>query len=214
MEVLRDWAPVLPDEFLVLFIGNQVLIPRVHSLLLSDSVDDQTIGNVWGFMVELKFTQVISVLNNELITWLTDRIVKVQPTPKSFIKLLKEFTVNWKGIDLESAWLKRCERLLQRDLIIDPSDQDLIPIECVLLVQQSGLVSSKRISHSLTINLIPKLRKCVQKWLKSSSVDFEEVADWYVAWKEVFPEELLRENEGEFMDGFGEILSAINETIS
>ena len=211
IDVLSTWASILPDDFLVSFIGNQILIPRIHSLLSCDSADAGLIVKVWRFLLELKFNDVIQILEKELITWLNDRIVKIQL--KSFEGLLKEFEANWVGNGFETAWLKRCERLLQRDLIIDPSDQDLLPIECILTLNQSKFVPRTKLVHVLTINLIPKLKKCVQKWLISPSVDFEEVADWYVAWKDLFPPDLLAENEGELMNGFGEILAVINDQL-
>ena len=217
IDILREWAPILPDDFLVSFIGNQILAPRIHSLFLlntEDAVDDEymaLIANVWGFLIELKFKEVLQVLETDLITWLNNRILKVRP--KKFIQLLQELTNLFANINCESAWIKRCEKLLQRDLIIDPSDQDLIPIECILSLNRSNFIKSSKLSHILTINLIPKLKKCVQKWMKSESVDYEEVAEWYLAWKDIFPENLLLQNDEELMNGFGEILTIINENL-
>ena len=210
IDCLKEWAPILPETFLVSFLGNQILMPRLHSLLLSLGHEDcPIIKDIWAFLIDLKFNEMLQVLEKDLITWLSNRILKVQP--KSFILLLKESKMY--KYSCESAWLQRCERLLQRDLIIDPSDQDLLPIECILKLHELGALPASRIAHVLTTGLIPKLKKCVQKWMNSPSVDYEEVAEWYLAWKELFPEELLQVNDEELMNGFGEILNIINEAL-
>ena len=68
----------------------------------------------------------------------------------------------------------------------------------------------------LTEHLIPKLKRTVQNWLQSPQVDYDEVAEWYVAWKEIVPLDLREgegEGEGELMEGFAQILNVINENI-
>lgn len=223
IDFLREWAHLLPEDFLISFLGIQVLLPRLHNLLQQENKDDGFIAEIWNFCVnQLKLPT--SLLNDEIVSWFTQRISQVQV--KHFQKLLKEFREEWHGKGLFSgaddvkriklAWYQRIQRLLQRDLVIDPVDQDLLPLECVLeytkAVEDRGVDSEMDVIAKLIHDhLIPKLKRCVQSWLRSPQVDYDEVADWYVAWKEIIPEK-LREKPV-LLEGFAQILGVINENI-
>ena len=222
---LKGWVHLLPDDFLVLFLGNQVLLPRLHYILRSETEDVRQVLDLWEFLVNIlgKEGGAFSVLIGEIVAWWNQRIMAVQP--KSFKKLLEEFQKDWldkkllnsEGISkLKGTWKQRVQRLIQRDLVIDPADQDLLPLECALLSCSSKILTNHSLSLILTEHLIPKLKRTVQNWLQSPQVDYDEVAEWYVAWKEIVPLDLREgegEGEGELMEGFAQILNVINENI-
>lgn len=216
LEFLESWLNLLPNEFLNLFIGNQILIPKIHKLLNESNSDVVVALKFLKFKLEIPF----DILNFEIFSWLSDRISRVKV--KEFENLLKEFIEEWKNLILfedfkklkEIFWFQRIQKLLQRDLIIDPSDQDLLPLKCTFLAYNTGIIAKTQTIQLLTSHLIPKLKRCLQIWLKSSEVDFEEVAEWYVAWKDLIPTELIDDHDDEngiLMDGFAEILTVINE---
>ncbi len=218
--LLKDWAHLLLDDFLVSFLGNQILIPRLHNSLQSDHFSEQDRGmmvifEIWDFFSN--YLRLPNILSGEIVSWTTQRIQSIQV--KRFQSLLEEFQGAKKLFSsddlkrIEGAWRLRAQRLLQRDLIIDPADQDLLPLECFLKYKELVYGDLKDdIVIMLSEYLIPKLKRCVQSWLKSPQVDYEEVAEWYVAWKEIIPED-LREDDSMLMVGFAQILETINENI-
>jgi hypothetical protein len=227
IEILEIWSNLLPNDFLYLFIGNQILIPRLHSLMSLSSMSlipsTDIVKQAWEFL-KCKLKIPLEVLKGEIVSWLYERISKVTIKNNKFKELIKEFSEEWQGKRLisvedlkklkETCWIQRVQKLVQRDLIIDPAEQDLLPLECTFLVYKSGIITKSQLIHILTDHLIPKLKRCVFIWLKSSEVDFEEVAEWYVAWKDFMPAELIEENDDRrLIDGFAEILSVINDSL-
>lgn len=218
--ILEIWSNLLPNNFLNLFIGNQILIPRLHSLLSSSS-HEHIIKQVWEFL-KCKLKIPLLVLKGEIVSWLAERISRVQIKNENFENFVKEFVEEWQGKRLipsedlkklkETCWLQRSLKLLQRDLVIDPADQDLLPLKCAFLVYKSGIIAKSQMIQLLIDNLIPKLKRCVVIWLKSPQVDFEEVAEWYVAWKDLMPSEFMEE-DGLLIEGFAEILNVINDSL-
>ena len=228
---IADWAHLLPQNFLTLFIGNQILIPRFHALLrIDDEIfkdyqggKDELVLDIWELMRnKLKLESANIILIPEIVTWFQDRIQRVS-CGDSFEYLLRCFVERWQKNKLlpsselkrlkERAWLARIQKLIQRELEIDPSDQDLKPIDSSIAAYQLHLLSKTQFIDILSDHLIPKLKRCVQKWLKSPSVDFEEVAEWYVGWKEYLPTELLADEENRLIEGFGEVLEVINKEL-
>lgn len=221
--ILKIWSNLLPTDFLFLFIGNQILIPRLHTLLSinTNTTNADIIILVWEFL-KCKLEIPLDVLKGDIFTWLAERISKTSIKNNKFECLVEEFVKEWQGKRLipsedlkklkETSWIQRTQKLLQRDLIIDPADQDLLPLECTFLVYKSEIISKPQIIQLLTDHLIPKLKRCVQIWLKSPDVDFEEVAEWYVAWKDLMPGELIEE-ASPLINGFAEILNVINDSL-
>jgi tuftelin-interacting protein 11 len=227
IETLSVWSAVLPDDFLVSFLGYQVLVPRFHALLNGNedfSVESRRISiKVWQmFREQIRMpSEVLDLtLKVEIVSWLKGLIVSV-PVRK-FDELLLEFVEEWRGRDLipvsdlrlliEAAWIPRIQRLLQRDLVIDPANQDLVPLEGLFLAFNYRIIDATELSSLLSVHLIPKLSRCVRVWLKSPQVDFEEVAQWYMAWKDLMPEEMKEDKA--VLDGFGTILNVINDQLT
>lgn len=214
LDTLKSWSHLLPNDFLVYCVGNQILVPRLHFLLQRSPHEISKIKSVWEFLVTIGLGFVIS---DEVVKWLGERISTVKIG--KFEELLNEFTEEWKkSISLqdlmklkETFWYHRLQRLLQRDLVIDPSNQDLLPLECTFLCLKTEIIDKSQVSKLLSAHLMPKLKRLAQVWLKDPQVNYEEVAEWYMAWKEYIPTELMSEDI--LLDGFAEILQVINENL-
>ena len=73
---------------------------------------------------------------------------------------------------------------------------NLLQWSVFLKLHELGALPASRIAHVLTTGLIPgKLKKCPKVDEFSVSRLWKEVAEWYLAWKELFPEELLQVND-------------------
>lgn len=77
--------------------------------------------------------------------------------------------------------LPRLAAHLSKNLIIDPSDQDLGPLSDVL--QWSPFFASSTIAHLLVAEYFPKWHQTLYLWL-TASPNYEEIRDWFQWWKE------------------------------
>ena len=109
---MRRWAHLLPQDFLILFIGNQILIPRFHSLLKcedelfinNDEVvcgsvfkggKDEIILYVWELIKnDLKLEAANILLVPEIVSWFQERIMRVS-CGSAFDELAKIFVERW-----------------------------------------------------------------------------------------------------------------------
>ena len=102
--------------------------------------------------------------------------------------------------------LPRLVTVLRADLTINPADQDIRPVECVLAWNQ--LIPVLSLSHLVCLwvgEFFPKWLRVLYTWLTAHltdpgsesrrpgevAADFEEVSAWYTGWKGLFPEVLL-----------------------
>ena len=78
--------------------------------------------------------------------------------------------------------LPRLALHLSTNLIIDPSDQDLTPLEDVL--RWAPFFSLDTMAHLLAAEFFPKWHQTLYIWLTYEGVNYTDVKDWYSWWKE------------------------------
>lgn len=103
---------------------------------------------------------------------------------------------NWRSIipsELSSMLVSRLLPLLSFHLAehfeVDPSDQQLKPLEDVLL--WIPFYTTNAIAHLLNQIFFPKWHRTLFVWLTHSEVNYEEVGQWLQWWKKDIFEELL-----------------------
>ncbi|XP_078484419.1 sip1/TFIP11 interacting protein isoform X1 [Ciona intestinalis] len=74
------------------------------------------------------------------------------------------------------------------EFIVDPRKQDLSDMECVL--SWKNLVPTASMVGILEKHFFNKWLKALSAWLNGSP-DFDEVTQWYLGWKSVFPEPII-----------------------
>ena len=84
--------------------------------------------------------------------------------------------------------LPRFSLHLAENLAIDPSDQDLTPLENVLAWKAEFPPGT--MAHLLVAELFPKWHETLYIWLTSPSANFEEISQWYQWWKETLETEM------------------------
>ncbi len=84
--------------------------------------------------------------------------------------------------------LPRFSLHLAENLAIDPSDQDLTPLENVLVWKAEFPPGT--MAHLLVAELFPKWHETLYVWLTSPSANFEEISQWYQWWKETLETEM------------------------
>ena len=68
--------------------------------------------------------------------------------------------------------------------LVDPSDQDLSPLNQVL--QWSSYLPSTTMAHLLVAELFPKWHQTLHVWL-TSDPNYEEIREWFLWWKDQLP---------------------------
>ena len=85
--------------------------------------------------------------------------------------------------------LPRLALHLSSNLVIDPSDQDLTPLEDVL--RWASYFSLDTMAHLLVAEFFPKWHQTLYVWLTYEGVNYADVKNWYHWWKEQFFREEL-----------------------
>ena len=78
--------------------------------------------------------------------------------------------------------LPRLALHLSTNLVIDPRDQDLTPLEDVL--RWAPFFSLDTMAHLLVAEFFPKWHQTLYVWLTYEGVNYADVKDWYNWWKE------------------------------
>lgn len=150
---------------------------------------------------------------SELYQWLPAWKPLLKPDNFAMVrrKILKEFD-KWKpsdpvsGIVFYNQWknflpafemdvvanraiVPKLTAYLKRVFVVDVANQEIEPLMNVL--EWTGTLSLPCLSELLRLGLFPKLEETLHSWMTSESVDYVEVADWYLAWKSILPEVLI-----------------------
>ncbi|CAK4032285.1 G-patch domain-containing [Lecanosticta acicola] len=81
--------------------------------------------------------------------------------------------------------LPKLARHLSQYFEVDPSDQDLTPLENVLLWQ--SYFKTEVLARLLAAEFFPKWLATLHLWLSSGEANFEEVGQWFTWWKQQIP---------------------------
>lgn len=98
---------------------------------------------------------------------------------------------------------------LRNDFKVNPRAQKMEPLQQVL--EWSDLLRSSIFSQILETEFFPKWLDVLHIWLIQPKVSFEEVAQWYQFWKDVFPEAVR--NLSGVSRGFTRGLQLMNKAI-
>ena len=111
---------------------------------------------------------------------------------ESALTLLKPWRRVFEAKDWSSL-MRRCITPKLEDklavLQINPSNQSLDPLKCVLKWER--LLGSSAFMTLLEQHFFPKWHAALHKWLTAGGANLDEVAQWYIGWKSSFSEELL-----------------------
>ncbi|KAI4147162.1 MAG: hypothetical protein LQ340_005673 [Diploschistes diacapsis] len=86
---------------------------------------------------------------------------------------------------LTSHLLPRLANFLSQNLVIDPSDQDLIPLTTVFAYLP--LFKPDTFAHLLTAHFFPKFHSVLHQWLTDEAASYDEIGQWFQWWKEQIP---------------------------
>ncbi|PJF17149.1 hypothetical protein PSACC_03040 [Paramicrosporidium saccamoebae] len=100
--------------------------------------------------------------------------------------------------------LPHIEARLEHDLIIDPTNQDISLLHQA--ISWNNIIESAVLAPYIERPLFAKLKRVLYDWMTSSGADLDEITQWYLAWKSLFPAELSES----LQPGFEELLEMMN----
>ena len=123
---------------------------------------------------------------------------------------------NWRSVlhsELSSIlvrhMLPRLALHLAENFVVDPSDQDLSPLEQVLL--WAAFFPPSTVAQLLAAEFFPKWHSTLHLWL-TSSPNYDEIREWFLWWKVQLPPEIseLPHIAGEWTKGLETIALALD----
>jgi len=208
IKLLEAWLPVIGDYFKTLILDKIV----DKATILLENLDNEHVDPSISWIVPL-----LPFIHSSKIIWKSIRhalqdILRIKEIPqddKFIIDLLKRWKPVMPSIEFDILCIKSImDKLISyqnQNLIIDPSHQEMTAYKILLTYER---VLNKIISvQCFKKILFPKLREAQLKWLKSESVDYEQVFHWYEAWKSIIPLDL----RDDLTDELIELLELLNK---
>ncbi|KAI5362246.1 Putative G-patch domain-containing protein [Septoria linicola] len=208
IKLVEAWRPLLPP-FVYSNLMDQLIVPKLSSGLKSwdprnRAHHHRTITikhaqpHTWLFpwLPHLPPYQLDTKLPGNLLSAIRDRVRKVLDgwnVASGILPGLSDFRdVLHSELDhvLVRHFLPRLARHLSLEFEVDPSDQDLTPLENALKWQQQ--FRSDVFARLLVAEFFPKWLATLHLWLTSEEANFEEIGQWLTWWKQQIPEKLSR----------------------
>jgi len=223
----NDWSPDDPSpairlyevwsRFLPPFIRDnffdQLVLPKVHKAVADWNPKKQqgplhTLIFPWLPHVGLRVDEVLGEAARKVKSLL--RAWKpADDVPKDILVWKDVFdSSEWEALLLKYV-VPKLGATLREDFQVNPANQDMKPIQQVLA--WSSVLRSTIFSQLLETQFFPKWLNTLHQWLIHPGARFDEIAEWYKFWKDVFPEHVQRMSGVE--RGFTSALQLLNKAI-
>ncbi|KAK9761265.1 hypothetical protein K7432_013958 [Basidiobolus ranarum] len=227
--VVNDWNPRDFDAMVALL---EIWTPPILPQFIYDNVIDQLI--IPKLMREIenwdprKDTEMIHYWLHPWLPLLGNRLGALYSTIRhKFIIILREWHPSeagahallepWKYVFNESdfrtllskAILPKLKQTLRTEFVVNPRQQDLQPLEWVL--RWRDLILPEKLAQLIEKEFFPKWLHVLKAWL-ASKPNYDEVTQWYLFWKKLFPKEL--QDEPLLAGQFRIALDLMNQSIS
>ena len=187
--LMEAWKPVLP-RFILDNIADQLLLPKLKKAIADWNPRSQQLADLQHFVfawlpvfpprAEELLSESKRRFRSGLKAWKPSR-----DKPRGVEKWRTVFKdTEWEALMLEEV-VPKLGPALRADLTIDPSNQELAPLERFL--QWSDLLRDSVVSRILEKEFFPKWLDILHMWLTQPSVNLGEVAQWYSFWSGWFP---------------------------
>ncbi|KAK4624223.1 G-patch domain-containing protein [Fulvia fulva] len=204
--LVHAWRPLLPP-FIYSNLIDQLIVPRLTGAL-----------QAWDPRKRSHNHKTITVKYAQPHTWLFPWLPYLPPyqlDPKASTGLLIETKrrlrqvldgwdiasgilaglQEWRdllGAELDHVYVRhllpKLARHLSQNFEVDPSDQDLTPLEKVLAWQDH--FKTEVFARLLAAEFFPKWLATLHMWLTSDEANLEEVGQWFTWWKQQIPAKL------------------------
>lgn len=200
--LIEGWTPLLPP-YIHSLVLDSLIVPKLTQALtawnprLSHKQSSQLPPHIWLFpwLPHLPATHtnptsptgLLSDVLRKLNLLLTNFPIPLPP-PLSSLTPWREVLHPAFSKLLLCHLLPRLSLHLQNHLIIDPSDQNLLPLEQALAWR--SLFRPSTVAHLLVAEFFPKWHTTLYLWLTSEAPNYEEVGTWFTWWRSQIPGEI------------------------
>ncbi|KAJ3104740.1 hypothetical protein HDU97_008919 [Phlyctochytrium planicorne] len=208
-------SPQILPPWLYANVIQQLLLPKLRDTLdaWNARVDHEPV-HVWLFpwlpILGDLFHQLFEPVHQKITVMFSEWFPDDQGPLEVLVPWLEIFPESTRNSILNKSVLPKLVAILRLEFEVNPANQNNEALECVLPWKKFFTAST--FSHLLETEFFPKWIKVLHAWLSSDDVSYEEVSQWYLAWKGYFPADVL-EMPGVKMQ-FGVGLELMNKSIS
>ena len=214
--VINDWDPKSPNSLVALVNAWQNILPPFIRYQLIDNLIVQKLSiaiKSWNPRKWGKKNSIGDLPHSWLFPWLphlSDRDLDPRGAEGLMVEVKRKLRFalstweltngvlpdlkNWEDIlheDFDSILIRyllpRLASVMRSDFEINPADQDVTPIECVLAWNE--FFNPHVMSQLFIAEFFPKWLNVLHLWL-TSGANYSEVAEWFEWWKSQIPSEI------------------------
>ena len=212
--LLEEWDNIAPG-FIRHILLVQVILPRIKSAIDKWQPTDMPL-HTWLFPW---FSYWDSNIKEEMITQVQAKFAsllqKWRPaSPYSPIDELNKWRELTGNEELEKLLLAHLiptlGDYLRRNFVVDPSNQNLEPVEHV--IKWAEILRPSVVGVIFEDQFFPKWLHVLHQWLTDADANLQEISSWYEAWSDWFPnnvKQIPAVNHG-FIQGLDLINSALD----
>ncbi|KAG2219548.1 hypothetical protein INT45_013207 [Circinella minor] len=200
VQLLEAWKPLLP-RFIFENIVNQLILPKItHAVSDWDPRNDPEMIHTWihpwlpvleAWRLGDLFTSIRHKLGVVLRVW--------HPSDESALHIIVPWKDVWTSQQMESfvnkSILPKLTRVMRDEFMVNPREQQLEPL--IWCMAWKDILSEHTLSQLIENEFFSKWLDVLYKWLTLSRdrVNYDEVREWYLWWRQVFGSYELEENE-------------------
>lgn len=202
----RAWGPLLRGE------AERAVYGTLLDRRLAEAVDESDLADLTAWFpawVPLLRSPELVAAARRRVTRLLEQAGLADPGLRAAVGVWRAALPPAEAdLVLGRAVMPMLSRFLERTLVIDPADQELGPLLAVLAWADD--LPAAFMGAVLRAGLFAKLRRTLHAWM-AADPDFDEVSQWYEAWRAVLPEPL--QSSPLVQQEYARLLVMINELL-
>lgn len=214
---MEEWEPVLP-RFIFENIINQLILPAISRAVeewnpKTDTVLIHTWIHPWISILKLwRLSDLLTTIRQKLSIVLR----QWHPSDESALHIILPWKTIWTSAQTETfmvrSILPKLTNTLREEFEVNPRDQQLDAL--VWCLSWKGMISQILMGQLLQNEFFEKWKNVLFQWLSLdiTRVNFDEIADWYLWWRNIFDSYDLNTNKL-VMDEFKHGLDLMNKAL-
>ncbi|KAJ3414840.1 Tuftelin-interacting protein 11 [Chytridiales sp. JEL 0842] len=192
--ILDPTSPHIIPPWLYLNIITQLVLPKIRNAIDNwDPRKDPIPIHTWLFpwlpVLDDRFQEIFDLIRRKFAISLSRWQAKDPSALRMVQPWLEVFPDSIKTTFINKTILPELIRTIRMEFTVNPASQDNEPLTWVLTWQP--YITPSNFSHLLETEFFPKWLRVLHAWLKSSNRDYEEISNWYMAWKTFWPADVV-----------------------
>ncbi|ORX43565.1 TFP11-domain-containing protein [Hesseltinella vesiculosa] len=191
IQLLTQWQTVLP-QYLFENVVHQLVLPKITRAVNDwDPRQDQEMIHTWihpwlPLLREWRMADLFTSIRHKLSVVLR----QWHPSDESALEVLSRWKGVWTQVQMDTFLQKtvvpKLSQVLRQEFVVNPHDQQLEPLFWCLAWHE--LLNPEVLQSLLETEVFTQWLRILYKWLtlNPENVNFDEVKEWYLWWKQVF----------------------------